>query len=80
MTGCRDRRSRSPRGRSANRSLARWPLVAVCVGLGLSLSLGPEVLLVGAAGYACGIGYDVWLRTRQLAWLAFAAAFPLLLA
>ena len=49
-------------------------------GLAISATFGWEVLLVGAAGYACGIGYDVWLRRHRLAWLAFAAAFPLLLA
>ncbi len=48
--------------------------------LGLSLVMGPGVFLVGLAGYACGIGYDVWLRTRGLAWLAYVVAFPLLLA
>jgi 4-hydroxybenzoate polyprenyltransferase len=50
------------------------------VGLALSATMGAVVLGVGLAGYLCGIGYDLWLRTRGLDWLAFATAIPLLLA
>ncbi len=49
------------------------------IGCTLSAFVGLDVLLVGVVGYACGIGYDLWLRTRGLAWVAYAAAIPLLL-
>ncbi|MCY7418367.1 MAG: UbiA family prenyltransferase [Chloroflexi bacterium] len=54
-------------------------LMGGTVGLVLSALLGPGVLIVGCAGYGCGIAYDLWLRQRALAWLAYSAAFPLLL-
>jgi len=54
-------------------------LVGGTVGLVLSALLGPGVVIVGCAGYGCGIAYDLWLRQRALAWLAYSAAFPLLL-
>jgi len=80
----RDRRAGSRKPLPAGQgSVGMARTVAVAgglVGLCLSATFGPAVLVVGAAGYACGIGYDLWLRTRRLAWLAFAAALPLLLA
>jgi 4-hydroxybenzoate polyprenyltransferase len=69
-----------PAGQGSVRMARSMAVAGGMVGLGLSATFGPLLLLVGAAGYACGIGYDLWLRTRRLAWLAFAAAFPLLLA
>lgn len=50
------------------------------VGIALSALVGPLVALIGVAGWACGVAYDVWLRRRGLGWLAFALALPLLLA
>ena len=50
------------------------------VGLGISASFGLEVLMLGAAGYASGVAYDVAMRRVGLGWLCFAAALPLLLA
>jgi 4-hydroxybenzoate polyprenyltransferase len=49
------------------------------VGLGLSLARSPLVLMLGVAGYACGVAYDLWLKERGLGWVAFSVAFPLLL-
>ncbi len=69
-----------PAGQASVRMARSVAVAGGLVGLGLSATFGAQVLLVGAAGYSCGIGYDLWLRTRRLAWLAFAAAFPLLLA
>lgn len=54
-------------------------LAGALTGVLLSLDIGFEVMLVGMAGLVCGLAYDIWLRTRGLAWVAFAAASPLLL-
>ncbi len=54
-------------------------VVGGVLGLALSATLGAGVLVVGLAGYLCGIGYDLWLRRRGLAWVAYAAACPLVL-
>jgi 4-hydroxybenzoate polyprenyltransferase len=50
------------------------------VGLLVSAALGLPVVLVGAAGYACGLAYDLVMRRAGLGWLCYAAAVPLLLA
>ena len=75
-----DSRKPLPAGQVTVRMARSVAVAGGLVGLGLSATIGPMVLLAGAAGYACGIGYDLWLRTRRLAWLAYAAAVPLLLA
>ncbi len=49
------------------------------VGLVLAALVGPVVLVTGAVGLACGIAYDLWLRTRGLGTLAYAVALPTLL-
>jgi 4-hydroxybenzoate polyprenyltransferase len=54
-------------------------VMGAIVGLGLSAAFGLEVLLLGAAGYASGVAYDVAMRRVGLGWLCFAAALPLLL-
>jgi 4-hydroxybenzoate polyprenyltransferase len=54
-------------------------LVGGAFGLVISAANGLPVLVVGAAGYACGLAYDLWLRGRGLGWACYAAAFPLLL-
>ena len=50
------------------------------VGLGISAAFGLPVLVLGAAGYACGLAYDLGASHRGWGWICFAAAFPLLLA
>jgi 1,4-dihydroxy-2-naphthoate polyprenyltransferase len=54
--------------------------LGAAIGLGISASLGGAVLVLGVLGYATGVAYDLVLRRLGLGWLAFAAAFPLLLA
>lgn len=49
------------------------------VGLVLAALVGPVVLVTGAVGLACGLAYDLWLRTRGLGTLAYAVALPTLL-
>jgi 4-hydroxybenzoate polyprenyltransferase len=61
-----------------------WAAIAVALaggalGLVISAAFGAAVLVAGAAGYACGLAYDLWLRERGLGWACYAAAFPLLL-
>jgi 4-hydroxybenzoate polyprenyltransferase len=54
-------------------------LAGAVVGLAISATFGGPVLLAGAAGLACGLAYDLWLRARGLGWICYAVAFPLLL-
>ena len=54
-------------------------VLGALVGLGISASFGVVVLILGAAGYASGVAYDVALRRVGLGWLCFAAAIPLML-
>ena len=54
-------------------------ILGAVVGLGVSASFGIVVLMLGAAGYASGVAYDVFMRRLGLGWLCFAAALPLLL-
>lgn len=49
------------------------------LGLVLSARLGLPTLLLGVAGYWCGVIYDVSPTARRWGWLCFAAAMPLLL-
>jgi 4-hydroxybenzoate polyprenyltransferase len=46
----------------------------------VSAGFGLLVLLVGSAGYACGLAYDTVVRRTRWAWLCFSVALPLLLA
>ena len=55
-------------------------IVWAIVGLGISATFGAVVLILGAAGYASGVAYDVVMRRVGLGWLCFAAAIPLMLA
>lgn len=60
--------------------LARAVVVGgAMIGLVLSADLGPLVLLLGVAGYGCGVLYDVSTTARRWGWICFAAAMPLLL-
>ena len=45
-------------------SSAAGIVVGAIVGLGISATFGATVLVVGAAGYACGVAYDIALRRR----------------
>lgn len=54
-------------------------VVGAAVGAVISASFGWVVLVVGLAGYATGVAYDVVMRRLGLGWLCYAAAFPLLL-
>jgi 4-hydroxybenzoate polyprenyltransferase len=64
---------------SARAALAIATLGAV-VGLAISASTGLVVLVLGAAGLATGLVYDLLPRRWGLGWLCFVPAFPLLLA
>lgn len=58
----------------------RAALVAgMCAGAGLlvTITFPLEAWLVGAAGLACGLAYDVVLKRTVLSWLPYAIAIPL---
>ena len=67
-----------PRGLVSRRTAVA--LVAGLAGAGmLASSLLPGAAwLVGIAGLACGLAYDVQLKRTALSWLPFAIAFPLI--
>jgi geranylgeranylglycerol-phosphate geranylgeranyltransferase len=69
-----------PAGVISAATTTRLGIVSACIGLGISALFGPLVLLLGAAGLACGLAYDTVLGRRGVGWLCYAAAFPLLLA
>ena len=46
-------------------------------GLALAADFGPAVLTVAAAGYACGLAYDLHLKPTAWAWIPFALGFAL---
>lgn len=69
-----------PRGVVATRTALAIVLVGAAVGLTVSAGFGSHVLLLGAAGWSCGVAYDLALRRIGLGWLALALALPLLLA
>lgn len=68
-----------PSGLVSARAARAVVVVGAGLGLALSLLVSPVALLIGGLGYACGVAYDLWLKRRGLGWLAFTAAFPLLL-
>jgi 4-hydroxybenzoate polyprenyltransferase len=68
-----------PAGRIGIGAATGIAVAAGAVGLLLSAGFGVAVLLVGTAGYACGLAYDLFMRRIGLGWLCFAAAIPLLL-
>ncbi|CAN5848216.1 hypothetical protein BH23CHL8_BH23CHL8_23310 [soil metagenome] len=69
-----------PAGLIPSRMAIVIAVAAGVVGLAVSASFGVAVLALGAAGYATGIAYDLFMRRWGLGWLCFAFAFPLLLA
>jgi 4-hydroxybenzoate polyprenyltransferase len=68
-----------PAGQIGVRAAAAVAVIGAVLGLASSALVGPGALLLGTAGLACGISYDLWLRPRGLAVLAYALALPLLL-
>jgi geranylgeranylglycerol-phosphate geranylgeranyltransferase len=79
-----DRRSKPdgpiPRGLVSPRLALAIALAGGVVGSLISAGFGLLVLLVGSAGYACGLAYDTVMRRTGWAWLCFSVALPLLLA
>jgi len=69
-----------PRGAVSPAMATAIAVGAGSLGLLVSAAFGPPVLLLGTAGLACGLAYDVSLRQRGLGWLCYALAFPILLA
>ncbi len=69
-----------PAGFIGRRTALAMAAVGAAAGLAISASFGPEVLLLGAAGYGCGLAYDLVMRRQGLGWICYAGAFPLLLA
>jgi 4-hydroxybenzoate polyprenyltransferase len=55
-------------------------MAGAAVGLAISAGFGLPVLILGAAGYGCGLAYDLVMRRRGQGWVCYAGAFPLLLA
>ena len=68
-----------PAGQVGLRAARLVAVAGALVGLGLSALVGPGVMVVGAVGLLCGIGYDLWLRPRHLEVVAYAIAIPALL-
>lgn len=68
-----------PAGVVSKRAAVAIVIVGGTVGLLVSAGFGVAVVVLGSAGYACGLAYDVFMRRAGLGWLCFAAAFPLLL-
>lgn len=66
-----------PRG-AVSRRVATL-LVAVLAGLGVAVTSGLrlEAWVIGMAGLACGLAYDVSLKRTAWSWAPFAIAFPL---
>ena len=69
-----------PAGLIGSRGATIVAVAGAAVGLVISAGFGLPVLILGAAGYGCGLAYDLVMRRRGLGWLCFAGAFPLLLA
>jgi 4-hydroxybenzoate polyprenyltransferase len=68
-----------PAGLISVRWAAAIAILGASVGIVISVIFGWLVLVVGLAGYATGVAYDVAMRRWGLGWLCYAAAFPLLL-
>lgn len=67
-----------PTGLVGRRSALAVVIGGLVVGLGLSLALGPAVLVVALAGTATGYAYDLRLKGTAWGWLPFAIGIPLL--
>jgi 4-hydroxybenzoate polyprenyltransferase len=69
-----------PAGLVSVRAALAVGTVGALVGLAISASLGAGAFILGAAGLATGVVYDLLPRRWGLGWLCFVPAFPLLLA
>ncbi len=47
-------------------------------GLAFTAPVGPRAWLVGVAGLACGLSYDLRVKRSPLSWLPWSLAFPLI--
>jgi 4-hydroxybenzoate polyprenyltransferase len=65
-------------GLLSRRTALTIALISGATGMLLSATFGAVVLALGAAMYACGLVYDLYLKPTALAPLCFAIAFPLL--
>ena len=66
-----------PAGRLSVTAARAVAYLAFLLGAGLSALAGPAPLLVGLAGHATGLAYDLRLKRAGWGWLAFAVALPL---
>jgi 4-hydroxybenzoate polyprenyltransferase len=69
-----------PAGAVSRRTALGIVVVGGALGSVISAGFGLVVLLVGSAGYASGLAYDLFMRRHGWGWLCFSVAFPLLLA
>jgi 4-hydroxybenzoate polyprenyltransferase len=69
-----------PAGAVSRRTALGIVAVGGALGSVVSAGFGLVVLLVGTAGYASGLAYDLFMRRHGWGWLCFSVAFPLLLA
>lgn len=67
-------------GLVSRRTALALGLGGAVVGLSISATHGVVVLVLGAAGWTCGVAYDLVLKRKGLGWVCFAVALPLLLA
>jgi 4-hydroxybenzoate polyprenyltransferase len=66
-----------PSGRVGPRTARRIAAVAGGIGILCSAAFGLGALIVGIAGYALGLAYDLRLKRTAWGWLCFAIALPL---
>lgn len=68
-----------PAGRVSESAARAVTVGGASLGVVASLLVDPLLAVLGVAGYACGVAYDLQLKRRGWGWVAFAAAFPILL-
>ena len=52
-------------------------LTCLMGGIAVTIRLGWQAWMIGVAGLACGLTYDIWLKRTPLSWVPFSIAFPL---
>lgn len=67
-----------PRGVVSRRQALTGVVALAGAGMGVSSVLRGEAWIVGMAGLACGLAYDVQLKRTVFSWLPFAIAIPLI--
>ncbi len=67
-----------PRGLVSRRQAVVMVAALAGLGMAVSSSLRGEAWLVGMAGLACGLAYDVQLKRTVVSWLPFSIAIPLI--